>query len=177
MWLRRSARTRERGSRNAFSRVLQLYQLASRAFEYILPTLHVRKGRCSGTSNHHHHQMTPIPYELHIRRTGHKPPRDPSAGWWVLTTANAAGTNGLACLRKRGRIRDNTFLVTHPMIDQHCLTSTIACQSALTTGQSRLCSREHLGNIGNIKSSLFNKPHSFIIITHSPFSFIQLILP
>jgi hypothetical protein len=24
----------------------------------------------------------------------------PNAGWWVLTTANAAGTNGLTCLPK-----------------------------------------------------------------------------
>jgi hypothetical protein len=40
------------------------------------------------------------PYGLHKRRTGHNPPRGPSADWWVLTTANAAGTNSLTCLRK-----------------------------------------------------------------------------
>ncbi|RVE41388.1 hypothetical protein evm_013966 [Chilo suppressalis] len=29
-----------------------------------------------------------------IGRLGHDPPRGPSADWWVLTTADAAGTNG-----------------------------------------------------------------------------------
>jgi hypothetical protein len=69
---------------------------------------------------HHHHQAinpyswgTGFTYRLHIRRTGHNPPRGP--GWWVLTTANAAGTNGLTCLPKHGGDRDNKFLVTHPM--------------------------------------------------------------
>jgi hypothetical protein len=33
-------------------------------------------------------------------RTGYNPPRGRSAVWWVLTTANAAGTNGLTCLPK-----------------------------------------------------------------------------
>jgi hypothetical protein len=33
-------------------------------------------------------------------------PRGPSAGWWVLTTANAAGTNILTCLPKDGGARD-----------------------------------------------------------------------
>jgi hypothetical protein len=52
------------------------------------------------TYNHHHHQPinvptknTGLPYGLYIWRTGHKPPSEPSANWWVLTTANAAGTN------------------------------------------------------------------------------------
>jgi hypothetical protein len=40
------------------------------------------------------------PCGLHIRRTGHNPPRGPSVVWWMLTTANAAGTNGLTCLPK-----------------------------------------------------------------------------
>jgi hypothetical protein len=31
-------------------------------------------------------------------RTGHNPPREPIADWWVLTTANTGGTNGLTCL-------------------------------------------------------------------------------
>jgi hypothetical protein len=48
----------------------------------------------------------------------------------VLTTANAAGTNGLTCLPKHGA-RDNKILVTHPMTDQRCLTSAIARRSAL----------------------------------------------
>jgi hypothetical protein len=47
-----------------------------------------------------------------IRRTGHNPPRGPSAGWWVLTTANAAGTNGLACFPKHEGARDIKCLVT-----------------------------------------------------------------
>jgi hypothetical protein len=68
------------------------------------------------------------------RRTGHIPPRGPCAGWWVLTTANAPGSNGLTCLPKHGGTRVNEFLVTHPMTDQRCLTSAIARRSALTAG-------------------------------------------
>jgi hypothetical protein len=56
-------------------------------------------------------------------RAGHNLPRGPSAGWWVLTTANAAGIYGLTCLPKHSGIRDNKFLGTHPMTDQRCLTS------------------------------------------------------
>jgi hypothetical protein len=56
-----------------------------------------------------------LPYGLHIRITDYNPPREPSAGWWVLTTANAARTNGLTCLLKHGTARDYKFLVTHPM--------------------------------------------------------------
>jgi hypothetical protein len=70
-----------------------------------------------------------LPYGLHI--TGHNPPCGPSAGWWVLTTANAAGSNCLTCLPKQG-VREKKFLVTHPMTDQSCLTSAIARRSALT---------------------------------------------
>jgi hypothetical protein len=76
---------------------------------------------------HHHHQPiniptagTSLPYGLPTRRTGHNPPRGPSADWWVLTTVNAAGTNGLACLPKHGGARDNKSLVTHPMTNQCC---------------------------------------------------------
>jgi hypothetical protein len=65
---------------------------------------------------------TDLPYGLYIRRTGQNPPRGPSAGWWVLTTANAAGTNGLTCLLKHGGVRSNNFLVTHPITEQRCLT-------------------------------------------------------
>jgi hypothetical protein len=57
-------------------------------------------------------------------------------GWWVLTTANAAETNGLTCLPKNGGARDNKFLVTHPMTGQRCLTSAIERQSALAAGPS-----------------------------------------
>jgi hypothetical protein len=73
---------------------------------------------------------------LHIRRTGHNTPRGPSAGWWVLTTVNVAGINGLTCLPKHGEVQDNKFLVTHSMTDLRCLTSVIARRSALTAGPS-----------------------------------------
>jgi hypothetical protein len=66
-------------------------------------------------------------YGSHIRRTGQSPPRERSADWWVLTTANAAGTNGLKCLPKQGA-RDNKFMVTHPKTDQCCLASAIVCR-------------------------------------------------
>ncbi|RVE45759.1 hypothetical protein evm_009607 [Chilo suppressalis] len=52
-----------------------------------------------------------------IGRLGHDPPLGPSADWWVLATADAAGTNGLTCLPKDGGTRDRRFLVTHPMIE------------------------------------------------------------
>ncbi|RVE43124.1 hypothetical protein evm_012203 [Chilo suppressalis] len=39
---------------------------------------------------------------------GHDPPGGPSADWWVLTTADAAGTNGLTCLPKHGGARDRS---------------------------------------------------------------------
>ncbi|RVE42913.1 hypothetical protein evm_012441 [Chilo suppressalis] len=44
-----------------------------------------------------------------IGRLGHDPPRGPSADWWVLTTADAAETNGLTCLPKHGGARDTNF--------------------------------------------------------------------
>jgi hypothetical protein len=71
-----------------------------------------------------------------VIRTGHKPPSGLSAGWWVLTTANAAGTNGLTCLPKHGGFQDNKFLVTHTMTGQRCLASAIARQSTLTAAPS-----------------------------------------
>jgi hypothetical protein len=43
--------------------------------------------------------------DLHI--TGHNSPRKASADWWVLTTANAAETNDLTCLRKHVGARHN----------------------------------------------------------------------
>jgi ABC-type multidrug transport system fused ATPase/permease subunit len=43
---------------------------------------------------------TGFPYGLWIKTTGRNPPRKPSAGRWVLTTANAAGSKGLTCLPK-----------------------------------------------------------------------------
>jgi hypothetical protein len=37
--------------------------------------------------------LTMILFRIPVRRTGYYPLR-PSAGWWALTTANSAGTNG-----------------------------------------------------------------------------------
>ncbi|RVE43368.1 hypothetical protein evm_011985 [Chilo suppressalis] len=51
-----------------------------------------------------------------IGRLGHDPPRGPSADWRVLTTADAAGTNGLTCLPKHGGTRDRIF--GHPSNDR-----------------------------------------------------------
>jgi hypothetical protein len=74
------------------------------------------------------------PFLWITHRTGHNSPHGPSADKWVLTTANADGTNGLTCLPKHGRARDFTYLVIHPLIDlsERCLTFSIA----LTTGLS-----------------------------------------
>ncbi|RVE50633.1 hypothetical protein evm_004757 [Chilo suppressalis] len=52
-----------------------------------------------------------------IGRLCHDTPRGPIADWRVLTTADAAETNGLTCLPKHGGTRDRRFLVTHPMTD------------------------------------------------------------
>ncbi|RVE44932.1 hypothetical protein evm_010431 [Chilo suppressalis] len=67
-----------------------------------------------------------------IGRLGHDPPRGPSANWWVLTTADAAGTNYLTSLPKHGGTRGRRFSVTHPMADhcESCLSSTIAAKHA-----------------------------------------------
>jgi hypothetical protein len=68
--------------------------------------------------HHNHHQLInvptagaqAIPYGLHITRTCHNPPRGPSAGWCVLTTANVEGTNGLTYLPKhRTSITKNLY--------------------------------------------------------------------
>jgi hypothetical protein len=76
-------------------------------------------------------------YGLHIRRTGHNPPHGPSANW-RLTTANAAGTNGLTSLTKHGGARDNKFLVTHPT-DQCCLTSASALSAGPSSSSRVIC--------------------------------------
>ncbi|RVE47216.1 hypothetical protein evm_008184 [Chilo suppressalis] len=57
-----------------------------------------------------------------IGRLGYDPTRGPNVDWWVLTTADTAGTNGLTCLPKHGGARDNKFLVTHPMTEYCNLT-------------------------------------------------------
>jgi hypothetical protein len=98
---------------------------------------------CESSSTYEcpHCWSTGYPYELHIRRTGRNPPCGPSAGWWVLTTANAAGTDGLTCLPKHGGARDNKFLVTHPMTDQRCLSSAIHLQGHRAPRSSASCAR------------------------------------
>jgi hypothetical protein len=50
---------------------------------------------------------TGLLYGLHIRRTGHNPPRGSNAGWWMLTIANATKTNSLTYPSKYGGARDN----------------------------------------------------------------------
>ncbi|RVE41127.1 hypothetical protein evm_014223 [Chilo suppressalis] len=50
-----------------------------------------------------------------IGRLGHDPPRGPRADWRVLTTADAAGTNGSMILPKHEVTRGRRCLVTHPM--------------------------------------------------------------
>jgi hypothetical protein len=74
----------------------------------------------SDIQHHRHHQHIKVPTAGaqaflmdYTRRTGHNTPHWPSAGWWVLTTENAAGTNGLTCLPKHGGAHDNKFLITH----------------------------------------------------------------
>jgi hypothetical protein len=74
---------------------------------------------------------TSLPYGLHKKRTGHNLQRGPNANWWVLTTANAAGTHGLTHLPKHGGTLENKFLVIHPLTDLRCLISTTARCSAL----------------------------------------------
>jgi hypothetical protein len=95
---------------------LKLYSLRGRSIFtvlYIVPikiynkdSLCYKCSHCWGTS---------LLYGLHIRRTGHNPPRRPSAGCWVLTTAHADGTNDSTCLPKHGGVWVNKFLITHPM--------------------------------------------------------------
>jgi hypothetical protein len=91
----------------------------------------------------HHHQPINIPtagaQASHMdytqgERAITRADRRASAEWWVLTTANAAGTNGLTGLPKHVEAPDNKFLVTHTMTDQRCLTSAITRRSALTAG-------------------------------------------
>jgi hypothetical protein len=41
----------------------------------------------SGYIIYYEHERSP--YGLHIKKTGHNPSRELSAGWWMLTSANA----------------------------------------------------------------------------------------
>jgi hypothetical protein len=59
---------------------------------------------------HHHHHHQPINVLTAGAQAFHMDypqgePRGPSADWWVLTTANAAGS--LTCLPKHGGARDD----------------------------------------------------------------------
>ncbi|RVE46920.1 hypothetical protein evm_008399 [Chilo suppressalis] len=78
---------------------------------------------CFYTKNGHHLGIAfrGLPaFSMHpIGRLGHDPPRGHRADWWVLTTANTVGTNGLTCHPKHGGARDSKFLVAYLMTD-HC---------------------------------------------------------
>jgi hypothetical protein len=83
----------------------------------------------------------------------------------------AAGTNDIP---KCEGARDNEFLVTHPMIDQRCLTSAISRRSALTAGpysflRSPQCARGSLGirrRYLDLLMSLLLGPKPSLWITH-----------
>ncbi|RVE41753.1 hypothetical protein evm_013603 [Chilo suppressalis] len=84
----------------------------------------VRRALLAGQTRHryvradaHHHQPINVPTAGAqafptdgIGRLDHDPPRGPSADWRVLTTADAAGTNGLTCLPKHGGARDHRLI-------------------------------------------------------------------
>jgi hypothetical protein len=62
---------------------------------------------------YHHRQPIDVPTAdaqafvmVYPQGVGHNPPRGPNANWWVLMTANTAGTNRLTCLPKHGGARD-----------------------------------------------------------------------
>jgi hypothetical protein len=120
-----------------------------------------------------HCWATGFPYGLYIKRTSHNPTRGPSASWWVLTTENTAGTNGLTCFTKHGGTRDNTFLVTHPMTDQCYLTSAIARRSALIAGLSSSSLFFYVTNISHGKTNFFyivptrTHTHARTLTTHT----------
>ncbi|RVE53449.1 hypothetical protein evm_001819 [Chilo suppressalis] len=84
---------------------------------YEASTTVVLVARCLPMHDSNHHQPINVPtaeaqaFPMDgLGRLGHDPPRGPSADWWVLTTADAAGTNGLTCLPKHGIARDSKFL-------------------------------------------------------------------
>ncbi|RVE51482.1 hypothetical protein evm_003883 [Chilo suppressalis] len=105
-----------------------------------------------------------------IGRLGHDPPRGPGADWWVLTTANAAGTNGLTYLPKHGGARDSKFLVTHPMTD-HCemrtggwRTSSKIFVSRYKPRVSRVLGEKHPGHYGGPRYTGASAPASGYVI-------------
>jgi hypothetical protein len=56
---------------------------------------------------------------------------------WVLTTANASGTNSLTCLPKHGGARDNKFWPSHDWVLRTLLSFRNHTPSALTADPSR----------------------------------------
>jgi hypothetical protein len=85
-----------------------------------------------------------------------------------LTTANAAGTNGLTYLPTHGGARNNNFLVTHPMTDQRCLTSATTRRSALTAEPSSSCITYCFNNLQSISLLLnFTLEIVVVVITKS----------
>jgi hypothetical protein len=69
---------------------------------------------------------------------GHYPLRRLSADWWMLTTANAAGINGLMCLLKHGGVQDSKFLVPNLIGWPTLLNFRNCTPSVLTAGSSNL---------------------------------------
>jgi hypothetical protein len=96
--------------------------------------------------SHHHHQPINAAgsqafHGLPTRRTGHNPPRGPSADSWVLKTANTAGTNGLTWLPKHGGARGNKFF-DHPSDDRPMLLSFRSYDKRTDRGAIELLKRE-----------------------------------
>jgi hypothetical protein len=63
------------------------------------------------------------------KENGPKPTTQAQCGLVSANECNAARINVLKFLPKLGGARDNKFLVTHPMTNQRCLTSAIACRA------------------------------------------------
>ncbi|RVE48328.1 hypothetical protein evm_006988 [Chilo suppressalis] len=67
----------------------------------------------------YHHQPINVPTAAQafpvdeIGRLDHDPPRGSSADWWVLTTADSAGTTALTYLPKHGGARDSKANTDH----------------------------------------------------------------
>ncbi|RVE40569.1 hypothetical protein evm_014780, partial [Chilo suppressalis] len=79
-----------------------------------------------------------------IGRLDHAPPRGPSADWRVLTTADAAGTNGLTCLPKHGGTRDRRFLdLSQLVMERTCVMSSILPPAELREPPPPLDARAH----------------------------------
>jgi hypothetical protein len=88
----------------------------------------------------------------------------------VLTTANAAGTNGLTCLPKHGGARDNKILVIHPMSGQRSLTSANTLRTALTAGPSS-------SSINHVRNKKLYRAIIIIIISAERLPLLDIGLP